>query len=65
MSNRFHTRLGKFMQYERTVRAYRMAVHALAESQGSEFKKARVEAERLQRECQTAQDALRRLAREQ
>jgi hypothetical protein len=65
MSNRLYTRLGKFLQYERTVRAYRRAVHALVESQGAEFQKARVEAERLHKECQTAHDALRRLAREQ
>jgi hypothetical protein len=65
MSNRLYTRLGKFTQYERTVRAYRAAVHALVESQGTEFKKARVEADRLHQECETARDVLRRLARGQ
>ena len=53
------------MRYERAVRAYRAAVHALVESHGNEFKKATVEADRLYEECETARDALKRYAREQ
>ncbi len=64
MANRLYTQLGRFMQYERSVLAYRAAVHTLVESQGSDFKKARRDADRLRRECQMAREALRRLAQE-
>lgn len=47
-----------FTRYARRVRAYRAAVHRLAESKGAEFEKARQEADRLRSECEKAHGAL-------
>ncbi len=59
MSEQQYLRAGSlFTRYARKVRAYRAAVHKLAESKGAEFKRAREEADRLRRECQTAHDDL-------
>ena len=61
MNKVYFSRRGRlFSKYERAVLAYRAAVHTMAESRGSEFKKARDRAEKLQEECQAARDALRR-----
>jgi hypothetical protein len=59
MSEQQYLRAGNlFTHYARKVNAYRAAVHKLVESKGAEFKRARQEADRLRRECQTAHDEL-------
>lgn len=59
MSEKQVLRAGKlFTRYAGRVRAYRAAVHRLAESKGAEFEKARREADRLRHECDTAHEAL-------
>jgi len=45
--------------YETAVLAYRAAVHAMLETSGAEFRKARVKADRLRERCKAARDALK------
>ena len=57
-SSNFNRRVTLLLNYGSFVRAYRAAVHTMAESQGVEFRKARAKADRLRAKCVAAHAAL-------